>query len=174
MASPQTGVAFLGKTLFVCAVSTLAAAQLAKISRTVKDSSGAAVTSAQVTLHSAHKTESARTDSAGRFEFDLSDLTGTVEVNANGFTPTTQTWFIGSGNAEVNIVLQPLAANERVIVSASRSEMKLSEIPGSAVLLSSNDLAANAALTTDDMLRQDPGFALFRRSRSRVADPTTH
>jgi outer membrane receptor protein involved in Fe transport len=51
--------------------------------------------------------------------------------------------------------------------------MKLSEVPGSAVALSSEDIAANASLTLDDVLRQVPGFSLFRRSSSRVANPTT-
>ena len=51
--------------------------------------------------------------------------------------------------------------------------MKLSEVPGSAVLLSPSEINANPALTLDDLLRQVPGFSLFRRSSSRVANPTT-
>ena len=51
--------------------------------------------------------------------------------------------------------------------------MKLSEVPGSAVELSPEDISANAGLTLDDVLRQVPGFSLFRRSSSRVANPTT-
>ncbi len=48
-----------------------------------------------------------------------------------------------------------------------------SEVPGSAVLLSTSDIAANPALALDDVLRQVPGFSLFRRSSSRTANPTT-
>jgi outer membrane receptor protein involved in Fe transport len=51
--------------------------------------------------------------------------------------------------------------------------MKLSDLPGSAVLLGHEDVAANPSLTLDDMLRQVPGFGLFRRSSSRVANPTS-
>lgn len=70
-------------------------------------------------------------------------------------------------------VLQGAGQSEQVIVSATRTEMKLSEVPGGAVLLSPTDLDANPALTTDDLLRQVPGFSLFRRSSSRVSNPTT-
>lgn len=51
--------------------------------------------------------------------------------------------------------------------------MKLSDVPGSAVLLNQQDVQANPALTLDDVLRQVPGFTLFRRSSSRVANPTS-
>jgi outer membrane receptor protein involved in Fe transport len=51
--------------------------------------------------------------------------------------------------------------------------MKLSEVPGGAVQLSTEDIAANPAQNTDDILRQVPGFSLFRRSSSRVANPTS-
>jgi outer membrane receptor protein involved in Fe transport len=51
--------------------------------------------------------------------------------------------------------------------------MKLSDVPGSAVQLSTTDVAANPSLNLDDLLRQVPGFSLFRRSSSRTANPTT-
>jgi iron complex outermembrane receptor protein len=60
-----------------------------------------------------------------------------------------------------------------VFSGVTGTEMKLSEVPGSTVLLSSAEIDANPALTTDDLLRQVPGFSLFRRSSSRVANPTT-
>jgi outer membrane receptor protein involved in Fe transport len=46
-------------------------------------------------------------------------------------------------------------------------------VPGGAVQLSTEDIAANPAQSTDDILRQVPGFTLFRRSSSRVANPTS-
>jgi len=178
MASLQTSTARLRKAGFLCTLLTCTLpitlrAQQTEISGTVKDPSGAAIVSARVTIHSAHKIETGQTDSAGKFHFNLSDLTGTIEVVANGFTSSTQTWSLSSGNAELDFILHPAAEGERVVVSATRSELNLSEIPGSAVLLSGTDVAANPALTTDDMLRQVPGFSLFRRSSSRVANPTT-
>ncbi len=68
------------------------------------------------------------------------------------------------------IVLQPSASSEQVTVSAARTEVRLSETPGSTVLLSNTDVAATPALRVDDVLRQVPGFSLFRRSDSRTAN----
>src|SRR5262249_33898794 len=82
-----------------------------------------------------------------------------------------RTWS-ASNAAELTLTLRP-AASERVVVSATRTEMKLSEIPGGAVQLSNEDIAANPAQNIDDLLRQVPGFSLFRRSSSRVANPTS-
>jgi outer membrane receptor protein involved in Fe transport len=160
--------------LLLCALSSLALAEQVRVTGTVTDPTGAAIISARVTIHSAHKTETVQTDSAGRFEFsDLPDLTGTLDVTAKGFVSVTQEWSLSSTSAALALMLHPLGEAERVVVSASRSELKLSEVPGSAVLLSQTDVEANPALTTDDLLRQVPGFSLFRRSSSRVANPTT-
>jgi len=41
------------------------------------------------------------------------------------------------------------------------------------IQLTSTDVVATPALTLDDKLRQVPGFSLFRRSSSRIANPTT-
>jgi outer membrane receptor protein involved in Fe transport len=59
---------------------------------------------------------------------------------------------------------------QQVMVSAARSEVRLADTPGSAVLLSSVDVTSTPALRVDDMLRQVPGFSLFRRSSSRTAN----
>src|SRR5262249_30222206 len=60
-----------------------------------------------------------------------------------------------------------------VIVTATRSPMRLGETAASVVALSSEMIAATAAEATDDVLRQVPGFSLFRRTGSRTANPTT-
>jgi outer membrane receptor protein involved in Fe transport len=67
-------------------------------------------------------------------------------------------------------VFKPSAAREQVTISTARTELRLSEAPGSTVLLSTTDVAATPALRVDDGLRQVPGFSLFRRSGSRYAN----
>lgn len=125
-------------------------------------------------LHSSHSIQAVKTNSAGEFEFsDQTDLSGTVRVTATGFTSVEQPWTATSGSVTLKFVLRSVAQSERVVVSATRSELKLSEVPGSAVQLSETDVAANPALSLDDVLRQVPGFSLFRRASSRVANPTT-
>src|SRR5207237_2102710 len=45
--------------------------------------------------------------------------------------------------------------------------------PTSVVVLNRETIASSPAATIDDMLRQVPGFTLFRRSGSRSANPTS-
>jgi outer membrane receptor protein involved in Fe transport len=62
---------------------------------------------------------------------------------------------------------------EPIVVGAGRVEQRLGEVPASVTVLTEGDIQASAAQTVDDLLRQVPGFSLFRRSSSLVAHPTT-
>jgi outer membrane receptor protein involved in Fe transport len=66
-----------------------------------------------------------------------------------------------------------VSASDEITVTATRTEQRLGDTASSVVVLSSQELAATAAGTVDDALRQVPGFSLFRRSGSRFANPTT-
>jgi outer membrane receptor protein involved in Fe transport len=153
-------------------VFTSASAQV-QVTGSVQDQTGAVVSGANVFLKSEHSSLTVTSASNGEFSFAISDTTGTIRVTAEGFAPVEQKWSANSNVATLNLVLKLLSAGERITVSATRSSLKLSEVPGSIVQLSSDDVQANPALTTDDLLRQVPGFSLFRRSSSRVANPTT-
>lgn len=152
-----------------------AASQDHRVSGTVRDQSGAAVAGAQVTLTSGSLTAKQITDSEGRFEFaEVPAESGTLVVNAEGFAHLEQKWLAqGSGVAPLDIVLSPASFSERVTVTATRTEVHLSDTPASVVVLSTEELSTTAALALDDELRQVPGFSLFRRSGSRTANPTS-
>ncbi|HSB42559.1 MAG TPA: TonB-dependent receptor [Methylomirabilota bacterium] len=62
---------------------------------------------------------------------------------------------------------------EPVVVTATRTEQRLGEAPASVSVLTREDIAQTAAQSLDDLLRQVPGFSLFRRSSSLVSHPTT-
>jgi outer membrane receptor protein involved in Fe transport len=147
-------------------------AQKIKVDGAVRDSSGAVISGGTVTLVAGSVRETSKTDTTGQFSFqDVSSSSGIVEVNAEGFSVARQVWSAeGETAVHLGIILAPSSANEQVIVSATRSEARLSDTPGSAVLLSTGDLTATAALRVHDMLRQVPGFSLFRRSGSRTAN----
>jgi outer membrane receptor protein involved in Fe transport len=160
--------------LLVSASCTTLAAQQFTVTGTVRDTTRAVIAGAEVTLRSPQSTQSTKTGPDGGFVFSgVPGLSGTVRVTANSFAPAEQEWSATSEPIRLTFVLRGLAQGEQVVVSATRTEMKLSEVPGSAVLLSPTDVDANPALTLDDLLRQVPGFSLFRRSSSRVANPTT-
>src|SRR5688572_1803449 len=62
---------------------------------------------------------------------------------------------------------------EPVVVTPTRIEQKAGETPASVTVITRPDIATTPAQTVDDLLRQVPGFSLFRRTSSVVAHPTT-
>jgi outer membrane cobalamin receptor len=62
---------------------------------------------------------------------------------------------------------------EEVVVTADRVEQPLRDVPASVTVVDRDEIERSAALTVDDLLRRVPGFSLFRRSSSLVANPTT-
>jgi outer membrane cobalamin receptor len=138
----------------------------------VHDSSGAAIRGASVKVQNGAFYASAKTDERGRFSFlHVPAGSGTVAVTAEGFVAAPTNWNGGSKQAvHLDIALEPASVSEQVLVSAARTEVRLSDTPGSTVLLSSADVTAASPLRVDDLLRQVPGFSLFRRSGSRTAN----
>jgi outer membrane receptor protein involved in Fe transport len=167
---------FLKAVIAIAALVVLisaVAAQSIRISGTVRDTTASVVTGAAVHIRAGEYSATTKTDSNGEFTFaQVPNGPGLLEVIATGFAETSISWVSSPGSA-TNIVLKPANVNEEVVVSAARSELKLSETPGSMVRLSGADVAASPSLTVDDMLRQVPGFSLFRRSSSRTANPTS-
>jgi outer membrane receptor protein involved in Fe transport len=66
----------------------------------------------------------------------------------------------------------PERVSEVIVVTATRTEMRVADTPASVVVMDKAALDATAAPTIDDALRQVAGFTLFRRAGSRVANPT--
>ncbi len=149
--------------------------QTFRVDGVVRDSSGAAIAGAHVTLYAGPASISGITDSAGNFSFEPVPFSGgTVLVQAAGFATLHQNWKVENGQSvSLEVVLSPAGTNEQVVVTAARIETRLSNVAGSAVALSTHDLNSTPALLIDDKLRQIPGFTLFRRSDSRTANPTS-
>jgi outer membrane receptor protein involved in Fe transport len=147
-------------------------AQTAQVEGTVRDASGAVIANASVVLSGGPHQVEAKTDASGHFLFSaVPSSSGTVEISREGFNPVRQSWnAVPATKVSLEIVLQPATAREQVTVSAARTEVRLSETPGSTILLTSTDVTATPALRVDDVLRQVPGFSLFRRSDSRTAN----
>jgi outer membrane receptor protein involved in Fe transport len=111
-----------------------------------------------------------RTGRDGAFEFAAGGReTGRLVVRAPGFAEAERSWSAASG--PLVIVLEP-ARSETVTVTAGRSAAPLADTAARVVVLGREALADTPAAMIDDVLRQVPGFSLFRRSGSRVANPT--
>jgi outer membrane receptor protein involved in Fe transport len=176
--SARTTLTLPGVVLW--AFLALAGAQLAQaqgvgLEGVVEDSSGAAVPGAQVQLRTKSYSAETVTDTSGMFSFDrIPENSGTVTITAKGFQPIDQQWTAtSSAPTHLTLALKPLAVKQQVIVTAARTATRLSDSPVSDIELTRQDLEETPALTLDDALRQVPGFSLFRRSSSRIANPTT-
>jgi outer membrane cobalamin receptor len=62
---------------------------------------------------------------------------------------------------------------EPVVVTPTRLEQQAGDAPASVTVLTREDVRQSASQTLDDLLRQVPGFSLFRRTSSIVGHPTT-
>jgi len=137
----------------------------------VQDRSGAVIAGASVSLCTRTSQETTGTNSQGRYSIvGILSAEGTIDIEARGFRPAHRTWAASGGLLQLDFTLDPASPGEQVVVSAARTEVRLADTPGSTILLSNTDLAATAALRVDDVLRQVPGFSLFRRSDSRTAN----
>ena len=72
----------------------------------------------------------------------------------------------------LDVRLDDTAVSEEVTVTASLLPERISESPASVVEVRAEDFAAYPGAPPDVALREVPGFALFRRSDSRLANPT--
>lgn len=154
------------------ALVEVASAQTTVVEGTVRDPAGEVIANAKVSIRAASYQSTAFTDADGRFAFPAVPApSGTLEAAFQGFATTRQTWAAtSSARVVLNLVLEPASANEQVTVSATRTQVRLADTPGSTVLLTHEDVQATPALRVDDVLRQVPGFSLFRRSDSRTAN----
>lgn len=131
----------------------------------VEDGSGASLAGVVVTDSSGRVL--GKTDANGDVTIPCKSSCA-VKVAAPGFASRTVS--VTGGTA---VRLLPETASEQVTVTAYRSPLGELDSPASTRLLSSRALQDTAAVTLDGKLRQLPGFELFRRSSSLVANPTS-
>jgi outer membrane receptor protein involved in Fe transport len=145
----------------------LAAAQGApQVSGIVLDASGAPIADASVTAGGS----TVKTNANGAFSVPVAPGPATVQASAPGFVTATVT--VNEPATSVRVTLQPAPLEDKVLVTASRGAERLGT-SGSTTTVSSAELLNAGAGALDDALRSTPGFSLFRRSSSRVANPTT-
>ena len=146
-----------------------------RLAGVVKDQSGAPVAGARVSLHAGKYQSSQSTGADGRFDFrNLPSPAGELSIEAQGFAPVKRPWKAPpAGRMTLAIILKPAPLTQQVTVTASKVAMPLSKTSADVRIVGRRELASTAAVTLDGALRQVPGFTLFRRTGSRVANPTT-
>jgi outer membrane cobalamin receptor len=154
--------------LFVCAT---AIAQQRVISGVVSDSAGAKITQATVEFESNDGIVRTRTDEGGKFTLTSATADGTLTVQSPGFNTKRLKMDGTMSEVPLQIQLEPAGLIERIVVSADDERIPIT--PASEYAIGQRELALSGALTVDDVLRQVPGFSLFRRSGGLTANPTT-
>jgi outer membrane receptor protein involved in Fe transport len=142
----------------------------------VQDQTGLPIAGATVTLSTNSSNETRlTTDADGKAVFSgASEDARTVIITAAGFSRLThQVSHADIQSGLIRISLLPASITEEVVVSATRTATSVGDTPESVAVLTGEELDSSAAARLDDALRQVPGFSLFRRSSSRVANPTT-
>ncbi|HEX7314464.1 MAG TPA: TonB-dependent receptor [Pyrinomonadaceae bacterium] len=164
-------------SLLVCAARAQEGEPRPTLRGVVVDEHGAPVQGAQVWMkgRGAFDPLIVLTDAEGRFAVGPMRLYGfSLTVRAQGFGVFEREWKADEwdGAEVLRVVLLPPGFTERVTVTAARAETRLAETAASVVVLGREELESAAALTSDEVLRQVPGFQLFRRTSSRAANPT--
>jgi outer membrane receptor protein involved in Fe transport len=156
-------------------VQTNAAPQTRKkVAGVIVDQAGAPISGAEITFADKTASVTRTTEADGRFEFDAQGDAAMLTIRARGFETASRVWNSSDQDADrIRITLAAERLSEQMTVTASRTETRVSDSAASIAVLSREDLSTTAALTTDDALRQIPGFSLFRRSGSRTANPTS-
>lgn len=165
----------LSLTLLFVLLPTIFAQGPVTLTGQVRNRLGEAVRNATVTLSADNRApaQTARTDGEGRFEITAAAGQYELRVAVPGYSPNAQRVTLGGAPARLEIVLEPATVAETITITAGRAELRLADAPASVSVLTSRDVRNAAAQTLDDLLRQVPGFSLFRRTSSIVANPTT-
>ena len=141
-----------------------------KISGLVSDPTGAAIQRASVEFASEGKTIRTLTDAGGFFTVLSTKSYGTLSITSPGFN-TVRVNVSKAGNEPLQITLEPASVVERIVVTGD--EERIPSTPASQFTIGRHEINSAGALTIDDVLRQVPGFSLFRRSGSLSANPTS-
>jgi outer membrane receptor protein involved in Fe transport len=96
--------------------------------------------------------------------------TVTVRIASPGFAAIERS--VKSASSEIRTELRPQGISEQLTVSAESSPARLA-IESSVTTIDHTAIAGAPAVRLDDQLRNVPGFSLFRRTSSAVANPTT-
>ncbi|HSL54246.1 MAG TPA: TonB-dependent receptor [Pyrinomonadaceae bacterium] len=156
--------------MFVIACAS-AQQQSVSIYGKVTDPNGDAIQHASVEFESEGNTIRTVTDLSGNFTVLSARAYGTLSISSPGFSRAKVK--VTTAKYSLRIQLYPAVINERIVVSAPITyEERVPVTSLSQFNVGPNEIASSGAVTIDDVLRQVPGFSLFRRSGGLTTNPT--
>ena len=111
-----------------------------------------------------------RTGLDGTLELNTDVVDVVLTVTAPGFAPASVA-LESHEDRRLEVTLKPAPFFEEIQVTSSRTQMAQADPNVTMTVFWSPALQTRAAATIDDMLKMVPGFALNRRSSSRVSNP---
>src|SRR5689334_6664137 len=148
-------------------ISAAGQQRTAKITGVVSDQNGAAIANATVEFDANGTTTRTTTDETGNFTVLSTRTYGTLSISSPGFSSVQIK--LTSIDDPLRIQLYPAGVMERIVVNAP---VDYDHTPVSQFNLGPREINSSGALTIDDVLRQVPGFSLFRRSGGLTTNPT--
>ncbi|MGH9678893.1 MAG: TonB-dependent receptor plug domain-containing protein, partial [Candidatus Acidiferrales bacterium] len=160
--------------ILILAASVCASAQgTHNLQGTVVDSAGSAISGAKVEFQSGAVSKSTETDAEGKFALSNVSGSGTVVVQYPGFATVSLSADASKSQVPLSVTLNPAPSVERIQVTAESPEDRITPVPTSQYSIPNQEIQASGSQSVDEILRQVPGFTLFRRSGSLFANPTT-
>jgi outer membrane receptor protein involved in Fe transport len=158
-------------TALILLLATLVAPSTT-LSGIVRDPTGAPMQAVVVTVTAGTARASATTGADGTWSVALpiDVATAVITIEAQGFAAERRE--VAPSPTPIEIELRPAAIAEQISVSAEAGTTRLN-VDSSVTSLDRSTIVATPALRLDDQLRAVPGFSLFRRTSSSVANPTT-
>jgi len=143
------------------------------ISGTVQDTSGRPVDRAAVTASGPRGNATAVSNRSGHFDL-VYPVTGDVTLKAQTANMQSEPVRVDERNSSaIVLTLRPSVVAQQVTITATRSSLDLPATANTTYALNPSELQNYPAVMLDDRLRQQAGFELFRRSSSRVQNPTS-
>ena len=142
------------------------------LSGVVKDATGAPMQAVVVAVTAGQMHETVTTGADGTWSVTLPPEAphATLSIDVPGFAAERRE--VTPSGVPIEIELRPAAIAEQVSVSAEAGATRLA-VQRSVTSLDRSTIVETPALRLDDQLRSVPGFSLFRRTTSAVANPTT-
>jgi len=165
----MTFIRYCALTAVISLVSVLvspAAAQTASVSGTVVDQTGATLPGASVQLTGT--TNAVITSgSGGQYTFrNVEPGTYVIEVRLIGFAPATrEDVTVSSGDVQVPAITLAIAnLNDLVVVTATRTETAVLDVPVTMSVLTDDAITASPAQSYGELLRSVPGVNVIQTS----------
>ena len=153
--------------LLLASSSASVEAQSAGVTGAVVDETGAVLPGATVTLSGPGGARVAQSDGNGEYAFaDLAAGTYAVTVTLAGFADTTlEDVVVDDGAVAVPAVTLSLASfGDTVVVTASRTEVRVVDAPVTTSVVTSESLATTASSNVGEVLRSVPGVNVIQLS----------